>query len=915
METGKKKAKQSFSVPSVKSNVVPDKEEKAPCFDKSNCKREDEKSRKEGCIDLKQKKQKKQSPAADGDVRKPRRVVGKSLTNEEYDEIFMAVLQSVSSAESRGEVLDDSDDNEELIKEESDMDETACEMIMVQVIVEDNMENEDIDKWDNKTSLSRDEKEKENNVEQTPLPEIQFTKPDSTVEDTMTSLAFSTKSVKPKIDKQASKHKDTVHPTSTSDTKKAKKTSSLPKKIGQEKKKESKKPEAFLNKKVKREPKISLKKKMSERELETIGTWVQCVNCYCLKWRYLHNVSDPLALPDRWECRMNTVEAFNSCEKPEERYDESCHIFTKYTEGSVVLAKMAGYPWWPAMVEIDPDYDAFFEVGQPNSMLPTQYHVVFFDKIVSRAWINVASIKPFTEIDALPRKCKGHDYTREVKIATDNAIAALELPLMERLKKYSFSSRFTGKWGSYNNNTDQDNTKDERKRSKVSRCSTKRKIDQEDNLVDDETLHQILNNSQSVLSDVAGMLDSMENDNFNSNADSEYLVSKPKTTVKKRKIERDDIDLKVSDARCVDSESMKEAAKFEVAKLDMDIFTMELGSVQLESQDQLNTDVQGDGCCSTGENVALPDCVITGNIDETGAAETLDTNSAGKKKKSQKKKSAEEKDKKQDKPKKTKTSGEYDVCVKEEMSKKKKKNKGNGTANVYPEVNLEKSKKKTKKEQKTGDSSNRKPEEDNVVKGKMQDKMKGKKSDKSLKSCGGDGKPKSSVLGMCGFNKMKMKNKSHEEKEDNTPAIKTEREQKQNKDSELKTNIRQDKTTKKKKPKFINPVHAAKENISNTSCSDKKSGDKENTEDKKCMTDINSENTFVKPSSQNSQKEKVLHKETEQDVSDGELDLDFNIPVQSTDDKVDSDDDDFMLDEPNTPTHRSTVVIQGFRSP
>lgn len=63
-----------------------------------------------------------------------------------------------------------------------------------------------------------------------------------------------------------------------------------------------------------------------------------------------------------------------------------------------------------------------------------------------------------------------------------------------------------------------DNTKEERSKSKVQRCSKKRKIDQEDNLVDDETLNQILNNSQSVLSDVAGMLDSMENDDFNNNA-------------------------------------------------------------------------------------------------------------------------------------------------------------------------------------------------------------------------------------------------------------------------------------------------------------------------------------------------------------------------------------------------------------
>ncbi|XP_067658653.1 PC4 and SFRS1-interacting protein-like [Haliotis asinina] len=927
METGKKKAKQSFSVPSVKCDVIPgDKEKTVPCFDKNICKKVDDKSRGVDSINLKQKRLQKQTPAADGDVPKPRKVVGKSLTDDEYDEIFMAVLQSVSSAEKRGEVSDDSA-KENLIQEESDKDETSSQVIEVIVKVEetedqkdfDYMENEDIDKWDNKTSLSRDNKEKENNVQMTPLPEIQFTKPDSTVKDTYTASAFCTKSVKPPKSKQACSRKDicsdTVHSTSTSDTKKVKKTSTLPKKVGKEKKQESQKPETSLNKdvkvkKVKHVQKTSLKKKMSERELEDVGTWVQCVNSNCLKWRYLPNVSDPMALPDRWECRMNTVAAFNSCEKPEESYDESEHIFTKYTEGSVVLAKMAGYPWWPAMIEIDPDYETYYEVGHPASMLPTKYHVVFFDKIVSRAWINIASVKPFTEIDVLPRKCKGHDYTREVKIATDNANAALNLPLKERLKKYSFSARFSGKWGDFKSNTDQDNAKDERKKSKLSKCSKKRKIEQEDNLVDDETLNQILNNSQSVLSDVAGILDSMENDDFNCNANSEYQVSKPNSTVKKVKIEGGDPDLQVSDARCGDSESMKEAAKFEVAKLDMDIFTMELGSVQLESQDQLNTDLQGDDCCSAGESMALPDSVNTGNIDETGAAEMLNTNSAGKKNKSQKKKSADDKDKKQHKPKEPKPSGEQDICVQEETTKKKKKNKRDGTAIECPEVNLEKSKKRTIKEGKTRDCSNRKPGEDNVE-WKMQHKMDGKKSDKSLKCTRRDGKPESSVLGMCSYNKMKIKNISNEGTEDNnTLEIKRESEQRQNTVLELKTNMGQDKRIKKKKSKFINPVHAAREKVSNTSNSDKKSGDSEvYTEDKKYMTDINNENTLVKPSSQSSRK-KVLLKETEQDMSDGELYLDFNIPVKSTLDKIDSDDDDFMLDEPDMSIHRSAMVTQ-----
>ena len=36
---------------------------------------------------------------------------------------------------------------------------------------------------------------------------------------------------------------------------------------------------------------------------------------------------------------------YNSCDKPEEKYDESEHIYTKFTEGSLVWAKISGWPW------------------------------------------------------------------------------------------------------------------------------------------------------------------------------------------------------------------------------------------------------------------------------------------------------------------------------------------------------------------------------------------------------------------------------------------------------------------------------------------------------------------------------------------------------------------------------------------
>lgn len=41
-------------------------------------------------------------------------------------------------------------------------------------------------------------------------------------------------------------------------------------------------------------------------ELYISGTWVQCCNSECQKWRYLNDVNDPSEIPSVWLCSMNT---------------------------------------------------------------------------------------------------------------------------------------------------------------------------------------------------------------------------------------------------------------------------------------------------------------------------------------------------------------------------------------------------------------------------------------------------------------------------------------------------------------------------------------------------------------------------------------------------------------------------------
>ena len=88
---------------------------------------------------------------------------------------------------------------------------------------------------------------------------------------------------------------------------------------------------------------------------------------------------------------------YNSCDIPEEEAEgcESDFIESKYSVGSLVWARVSGYPSWPAMVDDDPDIESYFWLGS-SSNVPTHYHVVFLDEQVSRAFVPVADIKPFT---------------------------------------------------------------------------------------------------------------------------------------------------------------------------------------------------------------------------------------------------------------------------------------------------------------------------------------------------------------------------------------------------------------------------------------------------------------------------------------------------------------------------------------
>ncbi|KAE8737523.1 hypothetical protein FOCC_FOCC017010 [Frankliniella occidentalis] len=181
------------------------------------------------------------------------------------------------------------------------------------------------------------------------------------------------------------------------------------------------------------------------------GNWVRCDKEVCGKWRYLPDCHDPTTLPDEWFCNMHPDEEQNNCNAPEKRESlrvEEDMIFSEYSPGSLVWARLSGYPWWPAMVEDDPDLECFFWLNE-FSDIPTWYHVVFFDddkrSSCARAWIRDGALKKLDDLDVEDIENSAYNY--RVAAAYKKACSAKNLPVEDRLAQHSFAACYKGPIG------------------------------------------------------------------------------------------------------------------------------------------------------------------------------------------------------------------------------------------------------------------------------------------------------------------------------------------------------------------------------------------------------------------------------------------------------------------------------------
>ncbi|CAN8023952.1 unnamed protein product [Ixodes persulcatus] len=199
------------------------------------------------------------------------------------------------------------------------------------------------------------------------------------------------------------------------------------------------------------------------------GTWVQCCEAKCNKWRYLQNVPDPNEVPKEWYCFMNKDTQYNSCAAAEQDMSQEEFVDVKFFVGSIVWAKLGSYPWWPAMIDDDPDSGLYFCNEDPyDEDRVTHYHVTFLDKNVTRAWVREDRCVPLRQ-EGVPGNKVPKKYERAFNDALERAKLAVKLPLPERIPEYCFINNYPPLQSEFLRRTQ---TKPKQPRKKSSKCKT-----------------------------------------------------------------------------------------------------------------------------------------------------------------------------------------------------------------------------------------------------------------------------------------------------------------------------------------------------------------------------------------------------------------------------------------------------------
>uniref|UniRef100_A0A673WFY7 Cilia- and flagella-associated protein 251-like n=1 Tax=Salmo trutta TaxID=8032 RepID=A0A673WFY7_SALTR len=130
------------------------------------------------------------------------------------------------------------------------------------------------------------------------------------------------------------------------------------------------------------------------------------------------------------------------CEAAEDSWSgQECDVInSSLVPGSLVWAQQIGYPWWPAIVERDPDTKTFCQFNRNTDLYPCRYHVTYLGEPASRAWVCRSKVRNYTELteDAAITGKSLQRFKKKLREAVRIATQAQSIPLKRRLSRFGF---------------------------------------------------------------------------------------------------------------------------------------------------------------------------------------------------------------------------------------------------------------------------------------------------------------------------------------------------------------------------------------------------------------------------------------------------------------------------------------------
>ena len=104
-----------------------------------------------------------------------------------------------------------------------------------------------------------------------------------------------------------------------------------------------------------------------------------------------------------------------------------------YEEGSLVWARMRGYPYWPGIVSRDPIDGEFLKIADTIYKNFKRFHVLFLEYGNQRAWIGASSIKAYEGLEKLQEEKK----KASKKAKADYQVSKKLLPKFNKAVEYA----------------------------------------------------------------------------------------------------------------------------------------------------------------------------------------------------------------------------------------------------------------------------------------------------------------------------------------------------------------------------------------------------------------------------------------------------------------------------------------------